>query len=131
MTAEIVNRRNADPDHDVVTVHGGEGMMRRPCPECPWRRTNAGGFPAEAFRLSAPTAYDMATHTFGCHQSGTERPRTCAGAAVRTGHSLALRMRGAEAAEVEDVGDDLFDDYREMAEANGVDPDDPVLRSCR
>lgn len=132
---DILRRRSADAENDVITVVSDPAerrtMMTRPCPECPWRRANAGSFPAEAFRISAPTAYDLATHTFGCHTAGAKEPRTCAGAAVRTGHSLALRMRGEEVAQVEDIGDELFDDYREMAEANGVDPEDEVLRPCR
>jgi len=128
---EVIRRRPADDRHEVITVEGRDGMMRRPCPECPWRRANAGDFPAEAFRHSAGTAYDLATHTFGCHQAGVEHGKTCAGAAVRTPHNLALRLRGAEVAQVEDIGEELFDDYREMAVANGVDPDDPVLAPCR
>jgi len=128
---EVIRRRPADDRHEVITVEGRDGMMRRPCPPCPWRRANAGSFPAEAFRHSAPTAYDMATSTFGCHSTGVERTRTCAGAAVRTGHSLSLRMRWEQVEQVEDIGDELFDDYREMAVANGVDPDDPVLAPCR
>lgn len=32
-----------------------------------------GEFPAEAFRHSAPTAYDMAESGFSCHSAGTER----------------------------------------------------------
>jgi hypothetical protein len=126
-----IARRHADPGHDVVTVAGGRGMMRRPCPECPWRRVNAGTFPAGAFLLSASTAYDMARHVFGCHQAGAGHPMTCAGGAVRESHNLSLRMRAAEVALVEDLGAELFDDYREMAVANGVDPADPVLSRCR
>lgn len=34
-------------------------------------------------------------------------------------------------AEVEDAGADLFDDYWEMAVANGVDPDHPALQPVR
>jgi hypothetical protein len=129
--SEEIQRRHADPNHDVVTTTGGTGIMRRPCPECPWRRTNAGTFPAQAFIPSAPTAYDMATHTFGCHQTGTQHPTTCAGAALRQHHNLSLRMRATEVAQVEDPGDELFDDYRQMAIANGADPDHPALTPCR
>jgi len=32
---------------------------------------------------------------------------------------------------LEDPGDALFDSYREMAVANGVSADDPVLAPCR
>jgi hypothetical protein len=131
--ARTLRWRSAGEDHAVVLVEGGPGgMMPRPCPECPWRRENAGSFPAEAFRHSAYTAYDCAEATFGCHMSDPERARTCAGAALRTDHSLALRMRWSEVEQVEDPGEGvLFTDYREMAIANGVDPDEEVLRPCR
>ncbi|WP_455289311.1 DUF6283 family protein [Cupriavidus necator] len=52
------------------TVEGGKGGYRRkPCGKCPWRVDATGELPAEAFRHSAETAYDMATHTFACHSS--------------------------------------------------------------
>ncbi|AVK09334.1 DUF6283 family protein [Pseudomonas aeruginosa] len=33
--------------------------------------------------------------------------------------------------QVSDGGVDLFDSYAEMAIANGVDPEDPILKPCR
>ncbi|MCW4649297.1 DUF6283 family protein [Pseudomonas aeruginosa] len=94
-----------------------------------------GEFPAEAFRISAHTAYDLAKETFACHSSGAEKPATCAGFLLKgADHNLAIRMaylEGRLTADFEDGGHALFESYREMAIANGVDPDDPVLKPCR
>jgi len=136
MTTEISNIRIADDQHRVVTVKGGRGSYRKkPCPDCPWRKDSIGVFPAEAFRISAHTAYDMSDHTFGCHDSGTEKPATCAGFLLRgANHNLSVRMgyfNGRFKDDVTDGGHDLHDSYRAMAEANGVDSEDPVLDPCR
>lgn len=131
----ITRVRPAGPDHQVVTVHGGSGgYCKRPCGDCPWRKDAVHVFPAEAFRHSASTAYDMAENTFACHQAGTEQPKICAGFLLRGAeHNMTVRlayMRG-EIGEVHHAGLNLHDGYREMAVANGVDPDDEVLRPCR
>jgi hypothetical protein len=128
--------RPAGMDHQVVTVEGGGCSYRRsPCADCPWKISATGIFPAEAFRLSAHTAYDMSGEIFGCHQSGTTHPATCAGFLLRGGdHNLAVRlgvMSGKYRDDVSDDGHALHDDYRSMAQANGVDPADPVLSPCR
>lgn len=69
-----------DDNHQVVTVVGGErNFMKRPCADCPWRKDAVGIFPAEAFRVSAHTSYDMSTSAFGCHSAGSVQPKTCAG----------------------------------------------------
>ena len=68
----ITRRRLAGRHHAVVTVEGGtkgRGYRVEPCAQCPWRLDQQGMFPAEAFRLSAPTAYDAAMSTFA--------PRRC------------------------------------------------------
>lgn len=135
--ARITATRSADDDHNVLTVEGGNRSTyrRRPCGGCPWRVDQVGQFPAEAFRISATTAYDMASNTFACHESGTEKPALCAGGILGEHHNLGLRLamiRGdLDPRDVSDGGVDLFETYRDMAEANGVDPDDPVLRGCR
>lgn len=135
---KAIDLRMAGRDHAVVTIVGGDGgHCSVPCPECPWRRENAGSFPPEAFRHSANTAYDMSDHTFACHMAGRERPTTCAGALMSTGaeHNLSIRLRLMKGdfrwEDVSDGGADLFPDYRSMAEANGVDPDDPILDPTR
>ncbi|WP_175787502.1 DUF6283 family protein [Burkholderia anthina] len=137
MTATRTTRvRPAGTDHQVITVEGGKGLHRRePCPKCPWRVDAVGEFPAEAFKHSASTAYDMATHTFACHDSGAKKPALCAGFVLRgAAHNMAMRLkaiRGESFGDVTDGGHELFDNYRAMAIANGVDPDDEVLAPCR
>lgn len=69
---EVIRTRPADDDHQVVTLSGCDGRFyrRKPCPNCPWRLDQTTGrFPAEAFRHSAETAYDMSDHRFGCHMT--------------------------------------------------------------
>lgn len=134
--AHVLRTRAAGEHHQVVTVQGGQGgYCKRPCLDCPWRQDAVGEFPAEAFRHSAPTAYDMAQHTFACHSSGTASPLVCAGFLLRGAeHNLAVRlqlMSGAIADDVSDAGHALHASYRDMAIANGVAPDDPVLAPCR
>lgn len=135
--ATIVSTRKADENHAVVRVEGGGGAFcRTPCPECPWRRENVGNFPAEAFRLSANTARDLADVTFSCHMAGSGQPMDCAGGLLSTGaeHNLRVRIRILNETFryewVDAAGADLFPSYRAMAEANGVDPDDPALEGC-
>lgn len=128
-----LNRRGED--HQVVRVEGGKGSYRRrPCSNCPWRVDAVGEFPAEAFRHSAHTAYDMAQEIFACHQSGAEKPSACAGFLLHgADHNLSVRlkrMRG-ECLDVEDGGHELHSSYRAMAIANGVPSDDAVLSACR
>jgi len=132
----ITQVRSAGADHQVVTVVGGRGTYRRkPCSDCPWRKDAVGVFPAEAFRHSANTAYDMSDHTFACHQTGKEKPSVCAGFLLRgADHNLTIRlgyMQGRFKGDVSDEGHDLHDNYRAMAVANGVDPSDQTLARCR
>ena len=126
------------PDlYGVTTVEGGRASYRRePCAQCPWRRdVPTGAFPAEAFRISANTAYDMSTHQFACHMSGADKPATCAGFLLRgAAHNLSVRLALSDGridpAQLRETSP-LYDSYREMAEANGVAPDDPALAKCR
>ena len=133
----IRSRRIADEHNAVVSVEGGRGQYRRqPCGGCPWRVDQTGSFPAEAFRISAPTAYDLSDRMFGCHESGTDNPTTCAGFLMRgADHNMAVRMAvGTGRIDLDEVstgGHELHAGYRSMAEANGVDPDDHALRNCR
>ena len=134
--ARVVRTAPPNLDNQVVTVEGGDGTyMRRPCAECPWRVDQTGSFPAEAFRISANTAYDMSHHVFGCHMAGPERPATCAGfLLLGADDNLVVRLRYLRA-EIDrhTVSSDveLHQCYRAMAVANGVDPDDPAIRGCR
>lgn len=126
-----------EAEYGVVEVTGGEpSYCRRPCPECPWRTdVPVGVFPAEAFRISAPTAYDMATRVFACHMAGRGKPRTCAGFLMRAHHNLSVRLGMIQGRidprQLSEDGVPLYEDYRAMAEANGVAADDPVLGPCR
>lgn len=135
--AQVTDTKIADENNVVHTLQGGEPRYRRtPCQECPWRRDNAGSFPAEAFRISAHTAYDGASEQFACHMSGTEKPATCAGFLLRNAdHNIGTRLRAIagvyDMRQVTEGCADLFDSYREMAEANGVDEDDYILDRCR
>lgn len=103
-----------------------------PCARCPWlRESPVGVFPAEVFRYSARTAYDLATSVFGCHASPKDEPQTCAGFLLRgADHNLSVRMHGPDKADIH-CDRDLYTDYREMAVANGVDPNDSTLAQCR
>lgn len=132
----ITRVRPAGPEHQVVTIEGGRsGYCRKPCPDCPWRKDAVGAFPPEAFKHSAPTAYDMSDRVFSCHTAGAERTKVCAGFLLSGAtHNLAVRlmhMKGELKDSVSAAGHDLFDSYRDMAIANGVDPEDPVLSPCR
>lgn len=137
MASRVTQVRSAGPGHQVVTVEGGRSSHRcEPCETCPWRCDAVGEFPAEAFKHSASTAYDMALNTFACHSSGTKKPAVCAGFILRNSvNNLGARlmeMRGdLDRAQVRDGGHALFESYRAMAVANGVSPDDPVLAECR
>lgn len=137
MASRIIEERPAGPNHAVVSVESEVVSYRRtPCRDCPWRVDAVGEFPAEAFRHSAETAYDMSQREFACHSSGSEKVATCAGYLLRGAtHNLSTRLRlmngRVDLSRVSDGGVELFDSYREMAVANGVDPDDPVLDRCR
>ena len=129
--------RQAGPEHQVVTITTKSRAYRRePCSDCPWRVDSVGKFPAEAFRHSARTAYDMSEHVFACHQSGLRRSAACAGFLLRGAqHNLAIRLRilrgDLDLSAVSDGGVALHQSYSAMAEANGVAPQDPSLQECR
>ena len=135
-STQTIQIRPAGENHQVVTVKGGKGTYRlKPCKDCPWRVDAVGKFPAEAFKHSANTAFDMATHTFGCHEAGKGKPATCAGFLLRGAeHNLTVRMgrmTGKYRDDVTDGGHELHDSYRAMAVANGVVPEDVAIRDCR
>lgn len=133
----VLETRPAGEQFQVVSMEGGRHQYRRqPCGGCPWVAANLEEFPAEAFKHSARTAYDMADHVFSCHESGTSNPSTCAGFLLRgADHNLAVRLRSARGEldwdSVHDDGRPLHESYRAMAIANGVDPDDPAIGPCR
>jgi hypothetical protein len=132
----IEEARPAGPYHQVLQVIGKGGYQRRPCAECPWRLdAPVGAFPAEAYRISAHTAYDGAMETFGCHMSGADNLSTCAGFLLANslnniGRRLAERVGRLDMTQVSSPVP-LYPSYRAMAEANGVPSDDPALKPCR
>jgi len=104
-----------------ITSSGGNEACARhqPCPECPWRKdAPVGRFPAQAYRVSAPTAYDAAMRTFGCHMSGAKKPATCAGFLLRHGlHNLGVRLQlhgeRIDLNKINDGGVALYANYRD------------------
>lgn len=121
----------------LVHNEGRHVHRRTPCAECPWRMdVPTGVFPAQAFRESAPTAYDGAFGTFSCHMQKTSAPSTCAGFLLRhSENNVGVRLsQGRERIDIETVSDGglpVYPSYREMAVANGVAADDPVLDNVR
>lgn len=108
----------------------------RPCDNCPWRKdAPPGEFPAERYRRLAASAYDLSSVLFACHKSLDGREVTCAGFLARgADHNLAVRL-SYSTGRLEGIdrsgGADLYEDYRALAIANGVDSDDPALGPCR
>lgn len=131
----ILKTSIADHEFGVTTVQGGNGAYRKKvCKGCPWKKSETGKFPAEAFLLSANTAHDMSTHTFACHEAGVANPTTCAGFLLRgADHNLTVRLGKLKGKyqDIQEPTEELFDCYAEMAEANGVDPQEPDIRACR
>jgi len=108
----------------------------RPFAECPWRLDVAPGqFPPERFAALAHTAYDMSLGQFACHKSPEGGEFGCAGFVLRGAvHNLGARLamhRGVLDPDAVTSDVPLHPNYRAMAIAHGVDPDDPVLRACR
>lgn len=103
-----------------------------PCAECPWRRdVPVGKFPPERYEALASTAYDLAGTVFACHMSPDKAEFACAGFILQSSaHNLAVRMSRQTFEDVRSTAP-LFDTFREMAVANGVDEHHPNLRYCR
>lgn len=103
---------------------------KHPCEECPWRQdVTPGQFPAERYRQLAVTARDLTRRVFACHKSIEGKEVACAGYLVQFPHNLSVRIRGLQHRPHTTVP--LYRDYREMAVANGVDPNDPALAGIR
>ncbi|HWU05446.1 MAG TPA: DUF6283 family protein [Streptomyces sp.] len=137
----VTQQRPADSVWGVTSVdyQGPPVAQRSPCAgteRCPWRRDAVlGAFPAEAFRLSAPTSYPDSDRRFGCHSSSAEAPRVCAGWLLRgaSGNQQVLKLLEAGLIQLPTLpaGVELYEDYVEMAVANGVAEDDPTLAPIR
>lgn len=139
--ARVIRQRPADAIWGVTSLEyqGPPVAQRSPCASterCPWRQDATPGiFPAEAFRLSAPTSYPDSDRLFGCHSSTPEAPRVCAGWLLRgaAGNRQVQEMLKSGHLDKPIVPDgvELYDDYAEMAMANGVAEDDPALVPLR
>ncbi|WP_435108110.1 DUF6283 family protein [Nocardiopsis synnemataformans] len=131
--AKVQGAHLCSDDYRVLSMEADNHSRRKICGDCPWRRdTEAGAFPVEAFRRSARTAYNMSERLFGCHTSGKEHVQTCVGFLLRGAeHNLAVRLNPVDPDTLDTGGAELYNSYREMAIANGVDPNDPVLAPCR
>lgn len=133
-TAQVVTvlRPNTKSNGERIHHH-----RREPCAECPWREDSpVGRFPAEAYRHSAATCYDMAQTTFACHMHGADKPATCAGFLLcgSAYHNFVVRlalMNGALDLDKITSSVPVYSSYREMAIANGVAADDSALARCR
>lgn len=103
-----------------------------PCAECPWRTdVPVGKFPPERYVALAPTAYDMGGTVFACHMSKEGGEFACAGFILQSSaHNFRCRMAHMSFDDVRSPYP-LFETYRELAIANGVDEYDPALHDCR
>lgn len=141
VVTKVHETRKCSEEYGVTTVEtSGQDAFahrRKPCRECPWRMdVPVGVFPADAFRESAPTSYDGAIKTFACHMNKVTATATCAGFLLRHGENnvgvrLALSGERIDLDDVDDGGVPVYPSYREMAVANGVPANDPVLREVR
>ncbi|WIV52859.1 DUF6283 family protein [Amycolatopsis nalaikhensis] len=132
--ADILAVQDGADGWGVITVAASADAYRAsPCARCPWLRDSpVGAFPPDVFRHAARTTYDLATHKFGCHSSTPEQPKTCAGFLLRgAAHNLSVRLYGPDVTTAVTSDRPLYDNYREMAIANGVDPEDPSIAPCR
>lgn len=108
----------------------------RPCAECPWRvDVEPGKFGPDRYIALATTAYDLSNRLFACHKSAEGGEVVCAGFLERgADHNLSVRLayiQGDLTFEDRSGGHELREDFRAVAIANGVDPDDPALGPCR
>jgi hypothetical protein len=103
-----------------------------PCAECPWRTdVPVGKFPPVRFETLASTSYDLAGTVFACHMSKEGGEFACAGFVLQSSaHNMRCRLAGMPFDDVKSPHP-LFETYREMAIANGVDEDSPALDNCR
>lgn len=140
--AKVTDIHPCDANNQVITMTTpSDGPLlhpKAPCAECPYRKDRPRrAFPAEAFRHSAATSYDMAASTFACHMAGSVKPQVCAGFLLSrdAAHNMLLRMAAANGRynwrSVSAGGLKLYPSYYAMAIANGVAKNDPVLAPCR
>ena len=133
----IIKKTPAGKDHQVVSVIADKSAyMKKPCLDCPWKKSAVGEFPAEAFRVSAHTSYDRSMKKFSCHTAGVKNPKTCAGFLLngaRDNFSVRIGIidKKINMSFVTSGGHELFANYKEMAVANGVAEDEKCLELSR
>jgi hypothetical protein len=109
--------------------------MRRTCDDCPFLLSSpVGKFSAERFLDLAHTCKpgEMPGNVFACHNSPAGREKACAGMILVTRDDLPNRLRLMVSQGLLNPDDisatgPLFASYRDMATANGCDPDAPEL----
>lgn len=134
-TAQVVRTRPAGPDHQVVTIEGAEwvsspALQRLPLAEGCRGRISTGSFRALGQHRIRHGAKHLCVPPVWCSKAGHLRRILLRGA----DHNLSVRLgylKGVIDHDVKDGGLALHDGYREMAIANGVDPDHPALKQCR
>ncbi len=79
-----IGKKTANVVFNQLTDLPLKAFMKKPCAECPWRTdVCTGRFPADRFRILAPTAYDMNMVQFACHKSPEGEEVGCAGYVLR------------------------------------------------
>lgn len=138
----IKGTKIASDEYGVTSIEtsGGRKHVARktPCEQCPWREdVPTGVFPAECIPAQR-------THRLRCRHVHVRLPHggraasghMCAGFLLRHGaHNLSVRIalsgERIDLDKISDGGFPIYETYRDMAVANGVDPDDLVLKPVR
>jgi hypothetical protein len=103
--------------------------MKLTCTECPWRRDVAvGRFPPERYAALRETCEPGGLPmVFACHKTPEGEERACAGFLLVHGADnnrvrLAMMQGAYDPSEVR-ASAPLYDDFAEMARANGYEPE--------
>jgi len=101
--------------------------LKKTCDECPWRKdVPVGRFPPERFVALRATVVQGLNALFACHKSVEGREGVCVGYLLRCGENnwvvrLAASRKEFNPRELEAAGP-LYDNFEQMAKANGVRP---------
>lgn len=114
----------ADSQVAVITDSNTPIVARHTvCEGCPWRKSNAGKFPPEAFVVSRVTCKPEATDMFMCHEAGWEKPVVCAGFLITNNEHRAVKILADagiyDIRQVLGLPEPMFCSYAEMEKANG------------
>lgn len=111
--------------HQVAEIKDPNTIVRarvEVCGGCPWRKSNAGNFPAEAFAVSRQTCAESSIDLFMCHESGWEKPAICAGFILANPEHRAVKLltqTGVIDQRAISAPEPMFDSYIAMETANG------------